>query len=58
MLPKSIADIFSKSISIDQNALCESGFKEELKYMPSEKSFQEDSNQRIIIRKIIWFNPP
>ena len=48
-LPKSIAnrisdtssskDIFDKSISIYQNALYESGFKEELKYTPSDKSF-------------------
>ena len=55
-LPKSIAkrisdtssskDIFDKSISIYQNALYERGFKEELKYKPSEKSFQEENGQR------------
>ena len=32
-------DIFDKSIPIYQNELYESGFKEELKYTPSEKSF-------------------
>ena len=32
-------DIFNKSIPIHQNELCESGFKEELKYTPSDKSF-------------------
>ena len=26
--------------------------------MPSETSFQEDSNQRIRKRKKLWFNPP
>ena len=67
-MPKSIAkrisdtssskDIFDKSISIYQNALYESGFKEELKYTPSDKSFQEENGQRTRRRKIIWFNPP
>ena len=67
-LPKSIAkrisdtssskDIFDKSISIYQNALYESGFKEELKYTPSDTSFQEENDQRTRRRKIIWFNPP
>ena len=67
-LPKSIAkrisdtssskDIFDKSISIYQNALYESGFKEELKYTPSDKSFQEENGQRTRRTKIIWFNPP
>ena len=32
-------DIFNKSIPIYQNELCESGFKEELKYTPSDKNF-------------------
>ena len=67
-LPKSITkrvldistskDIFDKSISIYQNALYESGFKEELKYTPSDKSFQEENGQRTRRRKIIWLNPP
>ena len=46
-------DIFDKSISIYQNALCESGFKEELKYTPSDTSFQEENDQRTRRRKII-----
>ena len=55
-LPKSITkkisdtssskDIFDKSISIYQNALYESGFKEELKYRPSDTSFQEEKNKK------------
>ena len=66
-LPKSIAkrisdtsskDIFDKSTSIYQNTLCESGFKEELKYTLSDKSFQEENGQRTRRRKRIWFNPP
>ena len=64
-LPKSIAkntssskDIFDKSTSIYQNALYESGFKEELKYTLSDKSFQAENGQRTRRRKIIWFNPP
>ena len=67
-LPKPIAkrildtssskDIFDKSILIYQDALYESGFKEELKYAPSDKSFQEEDGQRTRRRKIIWFNPP
>ena len=36
-------DMFDKSISIYQNALYKSGFKEELKYTPSDKSFQEEN---------------
>ena len=32
-------DIFDKSIPIYQNELYESGFKEELKYTPSDRSF-------------------
>ena len=47
-------DIFDKSISIYQNALCKTGFKEELKelkYTPSDSSFQEESNQRTRRRK-------
>ena len=67
-LPKSIAkrksdassskDMFDKSISIYQNALYESCFKEELKCMPSDMSFQEENDQRTRRRKIIWFNSP
>ena len=38
--------------------LYESGFKEELKYTPSDTSFQEENDQRTRRRKIIWFNPP
>ena len=67
-LPKSIAkrisdtssskDIFDKSVLIYQNALYESGFKEELTYTPSDKSFQEENGQRTKKRKIIWFNSP
>ena len=67
-LPKCIAQrivdtssskgIFDKSVSIYQNALCESGFKQVLKYMLSDTSFQEENNQRTRRRKIIWFNPP
>ena len=66
-LPKSIAkrisdnssskDIFDKSILIYQNALYESGFKEELKYTPSDKNFEEENGQKTRRRKI-WFNPP
>ena len=41
-----------------KNALYESGFKEELKYTPSHKSFQEANGRRTRRRKIIWFNPP
>ena len=46
------------STYIYQNALYESGFKEELKYTPSDTSFQEENDQRTRRRKIIWFNPP
>ena len=66
-LPKSIAkrisdtssskDIFDKSISIYQNALHKNGFKEQLKYTPSDTIFQEENDQRTRGRKI-WFNPP
>ena len=66
-LPKSITkrisdtssskDVFDKSILIYQNALFESVFKEELKHMPSDTSFQEENDQRTKRRKIIWFNP-
>ena len=67
-LPESIAkrisdtssskDIFDKSTLIYQNALYESGFKKELKYTSSDTSFQEENDQRIRRRKIIWFNSP
>ena len=66
-LPKSITkrisdtspskNIFDKSISIYQNALYESGFKEELKYTPSGKSFQEENGEKTKRRKMTWFNP-
>ena len=36
----------------------ESGFKEELKYTPSGKSFQEENGEKTKGRKMIWFNPP
>ena len=34
--------IFDKSSSIYENALSESGFKEELKYTPNDTMFQEE----------------
>ena len=62
--PKSIAkrisdtssrkNIFDKSISIYQDALSESGFKEELKYTPSDTSLQEENNKRIRRRRRIY----
>ena len=52
--PKSIAkrisdtssskDTFDKSISIYQNALGESGLKDELRYTSSDTSFREENN--------------
>ena len=67
MLPKPIAKkisstssskhIFDKSFLIYQNALSKSGFKEELKYTPSDVSFREENNQKTRRKKIIWFNP-
>ena len=55
-MPKSIAkrildtssskDIFDKSISIYENALSESGFKEELKYTPNDTMFQEEKSKK------------
>ena len=45
-------------IWIYQNALYDTGFKEELKYTPSDTSFQKANDQRARRRKIIWFNPP
>ena len=51
-------DIFDKSISIYQNALYESGFKEEMKYTPSDKNFQKENGEKLRRRKIKWFNPP
>ena len=65
-MPKSIAkridtssnkDIFDKSISIYQNALSESDFKEKLKYTPYDASFEDENNQRTRRREIIWFIP-
>ena len=47
---------FDKSVSIYQDGLSESGFKEELKYTPSNTSLQEENNQRARRRRIIWFN--
>ena len=32
--------------------------KDELKYTPSNTSFQDENNQRSRRRKMIWFNPP
>ena len=32
--------------------------KDELKYTPSNTSFQDENNQRSRRRKIIYFNPP
>ena len=51
-------DIFDKWVSIYRNALCESGFKEELRYTDSDTSFQEENNQRTRRRNIIWFYSP
>ena len=43
-------------MSIYQNALSESGFKEELNHAPSGTNFQEENNQRTRRRKVIWFH--
>ena len=51
-------DIFDKSISVYQNALYESGFKEALKYTPSDTSFQEETIKEPEGEKEIWFDPP
>ena len=50
--------IFDKSISIYQNTLYESGFKEDLKYTPSDTSLQKENDQGTSRRKTMWFNPP
>ena len=67
-LPKSIAkrisetssseDLFNKSIKIYNKALKESGFTDELKYLPNEVQQLENNERRKRKRKIIWFNPP
>ena len=67
-LPKSIAkrisetssseDLFNKSIKIYNTALKESGFTDELKYLPNEVQQLENNERRKRKRKIIWFNPP
>ena len=67
-LPKSIAkcisetssseEIFNKSIKIYSKALKESGFTDELKYLPNELQELGNKNRRKRKRTIIWFNPP
>ena len=67
-LPKSIAkrisetssseDLFNKSIKIYNKALKESGFTDELKYLPNEVQQLENNERRKRKRKIIWFNLP
>ena len=67
-LPKSIAkcisetssseEIFNKSIKIYSKALKESGFTDEVKYLPNEVQELGNNNRRKCRRKIIWFNPP
>ena len=51
-------EIFNKSIKIYSKALKESGFTDELKYLPSEVQELWNKNRRKRRRKIIWFNPP
>ena len=67
-LPKSIAkhisktssseEIFNKSIKIYSKALKESGFTDELKYLPNEVQEFGNNNRRKCKTKIIWSNPP
>ena len=67
-LPKSIAkcisetssseEIFNKSIKIYSKALKESGFTDEVKYLPNEVQELGNNNRRKCRRKINWFNPP
>ena len=66
-LPESIAkcisetssseQIFNKSIKIYSKALKETGFTDELKYLPNEVQELGNRNRRKRKRKIIWFNP-
>ena len=66
-LPKSIAkrvsetasseEIFNKSIKIYSKTLKESGFTDELKYLPNEIQQRENKEGRKRERKIIYFNP-
>ena len=66
-LPKSIAkgisetlsceEIFNKSIKIYSKALKESGFMDELKYLPNEVQQLGNSDRRKCKIKIVWFNP-
>ena len=51
-------EIFNKSIKIYSKALKESGFTDELKYLPNEVQQLENNEGRKRKRKIIWFNPP
>ena len=67
-LPKSIAkrisgtssseEIFNNSIKTYSKAFEESGFTDELKYLPNEIQELGNNNRRKRRRKIIWFNPP
>ena len=51
-------EIFNKSIKIYRKALKESGFTNELKYLPNEVQELGNNNRGKRRRKIIWFNPP
>ena len=51
-------NIFNKSVMIYSKALKESGFTDELKYLPNEVRQLKNSKGRKRKRKIIWFNPP
>ena len=51
-------EIFNKSINIYRKALKESGFTDEIKYLPNEVQELGNNNRRKRKRKIIWFNPP
>ena len=51
-------EIFNKSIKIYSKALKESGFTDELKYLPTEVQQHGNNDRRKRQRKIIWFNPP
>ena len=50
-------EIFNKSIKIYSKPLKESGFTDELKYLPNEVQELGNNNRRKRKRKIIWFNP-
>ena len=50
--------IFNKSITIYSKALKESGFTDELKYLPNEIQQLENNEGRKPKREIIWFNLP